>query len=108
MGPRWLDRGKRGLQREDAVAGEASMGPRWLDRGKRGLRREDAVAGEASMGPRWLDRGKAVPSVLGEARSARFNGAAVVRPRKAAWAGAGSEHGGRASMGPRWLDRGKP
>src|SRR5260221_305162 len=129
MGPRSWDRGEREAARLSAEAASASMGPRSWDRGERrsllhrlvvfltlqwgrGLgtaERAPAIGGRArldgaSMGPRSWDRGESrrrrVPL-----RARRFNGAAVLGPRRVSVAEARARwsHGfnGAAVLGPR-------
>src|SRR5260221_2746514 len=129
MGPRSWDRGEREAARLSAEAASASMGPRSWDRGERrsllhrlvvfltlqwgrGLgtaERAPAIGGRArldgaSMGPRSWDRGESrrrrVPL-----RARRFDGAAVLGPRRVSVAGARARwsHGfnGAAVLGPR-------
>src|SRR5438093_1055977 len=59
------------------------------------------------MGPRSLDRGEASMLWLVVCSPLRFNGAAVVRPRRAGIAIDPFAVGFLASMGPRSLDRGE-
>ena len=41
------------------LANNASMGPRFLERGRRGIVEDELVTDDASMGPRFLERGRA-------------------------------------------------
>ncbi len=83
MGPRWLHRGNPRQTLRSALAGTASMGPRWLHRGNRHNRPSTFRDDNASMGPRWLHRGNGPrPAPPSCAAANRFNGAAVVTPRK--------------------------
>ena len=73
--------GQRGVA--DPLVG-ASMGPRSFDRGERPQAAAASKTAPASMGPRSFDRGE--PQVRSGVSiwSMGFNGAAVVRPRRAA------------------------
>src|SRR5258707_1150687 len=82
------------------------MGPRSWDRGEVDVEAANLLRVLASMGPRSWDRGEIRGNGFIGWPTPRFNGAAVLGPRRVSWVSpSNSPHS--ASMGPRSWDRGE-
>src|SRR5205085_2603939 len=108
MWPRSFDRGRARVAHVLVVRRQlASMWPRSFDRGRTNEIDWLFVVFVASMWPRSFDGGRITAGSRPRRWRSGFNGAAVIRPRKASSARAPTLDPRHASMWPRSFDRGR-